>query len=91
VDALPVDLGDGGLECVEPRFVRTPVVRVLPVLEQRLEITELGAHLPRDTRELIGEPRACEALAQVVEDGLRDVDGCRSEFEGHDRKVSCES
>ena len=57
--------------------------------EQRLEVSELGAHLPVDAGELVRKARAGEALAQVVEHGLRHGDRRWAEVEGHARKVAC--
>ena len=89
VDALAVDFRRGRFERVEACLLRAPVERVLPVGEQRLEVSELGAHLPADAGELIRKARPREALAEVVENGLGDVDGRGRELECHARKVAC--
>src|SRR5579884_2395449 len=74
VDALAVDLRDELVERVEPRLLLAPVVPVPPVLDELAQVAELRAVVPARARDLLGKPRAREALAQVVENCFGDVD-----------------
>ena len=51
MDALTVDLGDGGSERVEALLLRVPVVVVLPVLQQRLEVAAARCPSPNGPRQ----------------------------------------
>lgn len=79
VDVGAVDLGRELIEAVHARLARSPVVLVAPVRDEILEVAELGAVVPARAGELLREACPCEALMQVVEDRLRNVDAVRGD------------
>ena len=74
MDALPVRLGDVLVERVDAGLGGPPVELVAPVGEQIGEVAALGALVPARTLDLVRQPGAGEAVAQVLQDGVRDVD-----------------
>jgi hypothetical protein len=74
VDVLAVDLRGEVVELVEPCLTGTPVVGVVPVRDQLPQEAQLGPVVPARVGDLLREPRAREALPEVVEDILGDVD-----------------
>ena len=74
VDLLPVDrrreLGIG----VQPGLVRAPVEACAPVVDELANIVERNPVAPVDALELVGPTCTDEAVVQVVEDVLRNVD-----------------
>ena len=61
VDEVDVESVDGGLEMVErvePSFLVPPVEPRVPVLDQLAEVGQVGAIVPPDALELVGEPGA---------------------------------
>jgi hypothetical protein len=78
VDVGAVDGGEEVVELVQPGLGGAPVVRVAPVRDEVPCVSELGAVVPPRIGDLLGEPRAREALLQVVEGRLRDLDEERS-------------
>ena len=79
VDVLAVDLGRELRMGVDPRLGRPPVVAIPPVVVERADVRLLDAVIDV-AGELVGPARPVESVAQVVEVGLRDVEG-----EGSDR------
>src|SRR5690606_40132678 len=76
VDEVQVDAAQAHLvlgERVELRFPGTPVEILPPVLDETLEIRKARARGPRLERRLVGPARAGEALAQVGERGIRNL------------------
>jgi hypothetical protein len=61
-------------ELVEPRLVPPPVVGGAPVLGQLPQVGERHAVAPADARQLVGPAGAGEAVPQIVQVGLWDVD-----------------
>jgi hypothetical protein len=68
------------VELVQPPFLGAPVEPVAPVLDQRLQVGRVGAVVPADVLQLIGEACPREPLFQVAQHRVRDVDR-----EGDDR------
>ena len=61
VDEVDVESVDGGLEVVERvelSFLVPPVEPCLPVVDQLAEVGQVGAIVPPDALELVGEPGA---------------------------------
>ena len=83
VDAEPVDLGAELREPVERGFSGPPVVVVGPVPAQLLRVRERDPLRPVVDRLGLGPARAAQALGQVVQLGLRYVDGERRDVGGH--------
>ena len=63
---------------VEPRLLRAPVEAVAPVLDQLAQVRDVGAVGPGLAGRLVGEARAREALAQVGDRVVGDVEPERS-------------
>jgi hypothetical protein len=81
VDVVQVDAGErhGELtEGVEPGLVGAPVEALAPIVEQLAQVGDAGPGGPRGAGRLVGQPRAREALAQVVQDAIRDRELVRS-------------
>ena len=74
MDPLAVDLRRDVVERVEPRLLRPPVEVVAPVAKQLVEVREVGALVPADAGDLVGEARAYQALMEVVENLVRDCE-----------------
>jgi hypothetical protein len=77
VDEVQVDAGHLGrelAEAVEPRLVRAPVVAVLPVRDQVLHVGEARAEGPLGAGGLVGPPHAGQALAQIGERRVGNLD-----------------
>ena len=74
VDRLPVDVGAEVGELVQARLLRAPVVRVAPVRHQLAQVVDRDPVLPAGVLDLVGEAGLREAVAQVVEDRVVDVD-----------------
>src|SRR5438067_382757 len=75
VDALAVDRRGGLWEAVELRLGPPPVVVVAPVAAQLLQVVALGAVVPIRPVDLGREAGVGQPRPQVVEHGLRHVDG----------------
>jgi hypothetical protein len=82
VHGLPVDLGEVLREGVDPLLHRSPVELALPVLDRLLQVVVRRAVVPVVARCRLGEPGACEALLEVVEVRLRDLDAERADVGG---------
>ena len=74
VDLLTVDVGEEVRPTVELRFLRPPVVLVLPRVAEVLEIREIGAVVPTTARDLVGPARAAQPFLEVVEHRFGYVD-----------------
>ena len=74
VHGLPFDGGRELRILVEPRLVFAPIIGRAPVLGQFLKIPERHAAAPVNARLFFGPAGVREAIAQVVEVGLRYVD-----------------
>ena len=61
-------------ELVEPRLLRAPVVLVAPVLDQLAQVADRDAVLPAGVVDLVGEAGRSQAVGEVVEDQVADVD-----------------
>ncbi len=83
VDLLAVDVGEEVRPPVEPIFLGAPVERRLPVLAQALQIREVGAVVPTGSRDLIGPAGAGQAVAEIVEHRLRNLDAKRPDVVAH--------
>jgi hypothetical protein len=73
----PVDLGDEMGERVQLALLRAPVEAVAPVVEQLPEVFEVRPVIPAAPGDLVGPPRARDALAQVGERPLGNRDAER--------------
>ena len=79
-----VDLRLEMREAVDLALMRAPVVFRPPVLDQFLQVGEIGAVLPRRIGNFIGKARLLEPRAQVVKDGVGHLDAKRFDFfNGH--------
>jgi len=74
VDLQAVDLHDELRQRVQLRFDLPPVMAAAPVAGERLEPSQLHALRLIRERFPIGPPRRVDALAEVVQFLLRDVD-----------------
>ena len=83
VDVLAVDLGRELGERVDPGLGRAPVVLVDPVVVERPDVRLLDAVVDIVAGELVGPARAAEPVLEVVEVGLRDVEGEGADLVGH--------
>ena len=79
MDLDPVDRRFELVELVQPPLLGPPVVLVAPVDDKLTEVGQVGAVVPIGAGELVGKPRASQALLQVCQLALRDLDP-----EGHD-------
>jgi hypothetical protein len=77
VDLLVVDRGDVLGELVERRLVRAPVVTGAPVFGEVPQVGRGHPTAPADVRQRVRPAGAGQPGVQVVELGLRDVDGER--------------
>src|SRR5207244_13069132 len=68
---------------VEALFLGAPVELRAPVVAQVLQVEEVGAVVPARARDLIGPARARQALAQVVELRLGNLDAERRDVVRH--------
>jgi len=69
VNEVDIDIIHFGFEMrefVEHRFVTPPVVSVLPMVDELLEVIAIGACVPICARYLIGPPRVFKPLPQVA-------------------------
>lgn len=82
VDPDAVEIGAEVTERVEPAFLLAPVEAVNPVGEQLAQVAELRALLPSADRRLAGLARGADALLQVGQDVLADVDRERLDHTG---------
>src|SRR3954464_10149101 len=85
MNSLTVDANAMVLEGVEPRFLRAPVVFGSPILDELAQVFDRDAVLPSRAGDLIGETRAREPRAQVVEDRVVDPDLIRLDLQRLDR------
>lgn len=84
VDVQAADRGEELRQLVEPALVRPPVEACAPVLDQLLEVLELGPLVPAAARRGVRPPGAGEALAKIDQHLFWDVDAERA-----DRGVHC--
>jgi hypothetical protein len=80
VDVLAVDGGGELRDLVEPGLVRTPVVAGAPVLGQPLHRAQRHAVAGARPGHLVRPPGGGQALGEVVEVALRDVDAERPDL-----------
>jgi hypothetical protein len=81
MDKVELDAGERDHElpeAVEPGLVDPPVVGVPPVGDEALHVGEVAAVLPAPTRPLVRPARALEALPEIGQHGLGNVDGERT-------------
>ena len=83
VDVEAVDVRRELVETVQPRFLRPPVEAVAPVLDQLPQIGQAGAVVPVGILQLVRKADRVEPRLQVVEHGVRHVDG-----EGRDGRAA---
>src|ERR1700722_4901239 len=74
VDRLAIDLGLELAERVESLLLGTPVVGVPPVLDQFAEVVDRHAVLPSGPVDLVGKACVLQAMAQIVEDRVFNLD-----------------
>ena len=74
VNRLTVDGGRELGERIQPRFLLPPIVILAPVLGEPLEVIAGNPPAPANVRQLAGPARAGQAVMQVIEVGLRNVD-----------------
>ena len=77
VNLLAVDLGEEVRPTIEPILLRAPVEGRAPVLAQILQVREIGSVIPRGVRDLIGPARARQAITQVFDVGVGNLDAER--------------
>ena len=77
VDVEAVDAGLELLELVEPALLRPPVELVAPVLDELPQVGLVHPEPPSDSLRLIRQARPRQALAQVRQHFVRNVDGER--------------
>ena len=85
VDLLPVDRGHELRVRVDARLLRAPVVPGAPVVDELADVVARNAVAPVHARQLVRPADAAEAVGEVVEVALGDVDlegaelgaGCR--------------
>src|SRR5439155_6289369 len=82
VNAEPADVGAELQEGIEPAFRGAPVVAVAPVRHEVAQVREVRAVGPAPAGDLVGEPGAGEALAEVGEGGVGNVDAERLDVHG---------
>jgi hypothetical protein len=85
-----MDVSDGGLKLVvvesgEPVKLRLPVETVVPVAAEILKRCPIEAICPRGTGNFVDPARAPQAVAKVIDGGLREGQGIRL---NHWRSVS---
>src|SRR6266487_6497340 len=80
VHAGPVDGRHELGKLVEPGLMPAPVVRGAPVLGQLLQVADGNAVGPTNARQLVGPSGTGQALTEVVEVSLGDVDAKRSDL-----------
>src|SRR5437016_912754 len=80
VDLDPVDISLELIECVQTLLLSAPVVLVTPILDEALEICEVGAVIPPRVRKLVREARLCQPPFQVRQRGIGNLN-----FKGEDR------
>src|SRR5687768_15135976 len=80
MDFLSVDGRHELLVIVDASLVPAPVPAIEPVLDELLHVRKWDAVLPAGVGKLVGPARSRQALAQIVEVGLRDVDAKRSDL-----------
>ena len=83
VDAEPVELGAELRQRVQMPLLLPPVVAVAPVRGQLLHIGQIRPHRPARAVDLVRPPRRVEPRAQVVENGVVDVNLERLGRGGH--------
>jgi hypothetical protein len=81
VQVDPLELDPVLVEGVELRFLRPPVEPVAPVLDEALHVGEIGAQAPVGAGHLVGKAGAREALPEILEDLVGDVE--REGLGGH--------
>ena len=74
MDSLAVDFGGEVRELVEVRLVRSPVVTGAPVFGEFFEPRQRETVVPAGVGELVGPAGPGEAVVEVVDIGLGDVD-----------------
>jgi hypothetical protein len=70
---LAIDAGAEVRKLVEPRLLRSPVVLVVPVLDQLAQVVDRNPVLPTCALDLVGEASPCQAAAQVLQDRIVDA------------------
>ena len=80
VDVDIIHIGFKMREFVERRFVLPPIVSVLPIVDELLEVIAIGACIPICARYLIGPPRVFQPLPQVAQHLRSNVNCERSDF-----------
>ena len=79
-DVKPVDGRLELVELIEALFLRTPVVLVTPIVDELLDVAQVRAVLPPGIRDLVWEPHLREALLEIGENCVRDLD--RERYDG---------
>ena len=74
VDARAVHVGAEMRVAVELVLPGAPIELLGPVLERPAEEVRVGAVVPSDSGDRVGPPDGADPRAQVVEDGLLDLD-----------------
>lgn len=74
VDVDAVDLAKELRPGVEGGLLGAPVVLVAPVVAELADVGDVRAVVPGGVRNGVGPAGAVEAVAEVVEDGVGDVD-----------------
>ena len=75
MDANAIDLGAEVSELVDGLLLRPPVELILPVVAKLSHVVQVGAVVPASTCNLVRPAGAGEAVGEIVEDRLGDVDG----------------
>jgi hypothetical protein len=77
MDAHAVHVGDTVLETVEPPLLAPPVEPVGPVLEQVTKVVQVNALRPWFPRRRVRPARVSNALPQILDNRVRDLDSER--------------
>ena len=80
VNSEPVNARLEMREAIDFALMRAPVVFGSPVLDQFLEVGEIGSILPRGIGNLVGKARVVEPRAQVGEHFVGHLDAERLDF-----------
>src|SRR6185503_1789654 len=91
VDEMQVGSAHGRFvvpEGVQLPLPGSPVERGIPVADELSQIREAGPGRPRLERRLVGEARAREALAQIGERGVGNLQPKRRRSRAHDHEIT---
>src|SRR5690349_14968554 len=77
MNEVHIEIVDGGTKLrigVQPPLLTTPIERGYPIVDQFAQVAGLRAVLPAHTIQMIGPSGASQALPQIRQDTVRNVD-----------------